>query len=547
MPLEQEEAVESPITDHAEYDAVVVGAGFAGMYQLYRLRELGLSVRVLETGDGVGGTWYWNRYPGARVDSPSMQYSLSFSSEMEQEWGWPEDYSPQNDLERYANHVADRFNLRDDIQFGTRVTNASYDENTKKWTIETDRGDSLTAQYFITAVGCLSATNMPNFKNLESFQGEWYHTSRYPKEGVELKGKRVGIVGTGSTGIQAITAVGKEDCELFVFQRTPNYSLPSNNKPMDPEFEKEWKTRYAEHREAARVSQGGAEIIAYPSVSALAVSDEERAATYEKAWNQGAFTLAQSFTDLMTNEDANFTAAEFVRNKIRQTVKDPETAELLAPKDYPIFTKRICMDTGYYETFNRPNVHLVDVKANPIEEITPKGIKTSAGEFELDLIIFATGFDAMTGPLFRMNIAGKDGLTLKKKWEDGPKTYLGISSVGFPNMFMITGPGSPSVLSNMTTSIEQHVDWITDTIKYLKENELADIEPTAAAEDAWVEHVNEVANKTLYPKANSWYIGANIPGKPRVFMPYVGGVGNYRQKCDEVAAKGYEGFELTPA
>jgi cyclohexanone monooxygenase len=528
-----------------EYDAVVVGAGFAGMYQLYRLRELGLSVQVFETGDGVGGTWYWNRYPGARVDSPSMQYSLSFSSEMEQEWGWSEDYSPQADLEGYANHVADRFNLREHIQFGTSVTAAHYDEQSARWIIQTDRGDWVSAKYFITAAGCLSATNVPNFKGIDSFEGQWYHTSRWPAEGVDLTGKRVGIVGTGSTGIQAIPKLAEQADQLFVFQRTPNYSLPSNNKPMDPEFEKDWKERYSEHRHNARVSPGGAEVIAYPEVSALSVTEEERNRVYEAAWNQGAFTMLQSFTDLMTNIDANETAAEFVRNKIRATVKNQEVAELLAPKDYPIFTKRICVDTHYYETYNRDNVTLVDVKTNPIEEITPTGVRTSAGSYDVDVLVFATGFDAMTGPLFRMGIVGKGGLSLKEKWEAGPRTYLGISTVGFPNMFMITGPGSPSVLSNMTTSIEQHVDWITDTIKYLKEHDLQLIEAKPDAEDAWVDHVNDVADMTLYKRANSWYIGANIPGKPRVFMPYVGGVGAYREKCDDVAAKDYEGFALS--
>jgi cation diffusion facilitator CzcD-associated flavoprotein CzcO len=542
-----QEPVESPIETHAEYDAVIVGAGFAGMYQLHRLRELGLSVRVLESGDGVGGTWYWNRYPGARVDSPSMQYSLSFDSDMEQEWNWSELYSPQPDLEKYANHVADRFDLRKDIQFDSRVVSAEYNEDSKRWVIKTDRGDWLSAKYFITAAGCLSATNVPNFKGIESFEGQWYHTSRWPKENVDLVGKRVGIIGTGSTGIQAITAISKVAGHLFVFQRTPNYSLPSNNAPMPAEYEAEWKANYPEHREAARVSAGGAEVIAYPEHSALEVSEEERNKVFEAAWGQGAFTLAAAFTDLMTNEEANFHAAEFVRNKIRATVKDQEVAELLAPKDYPIFTKRICLDTGYYQVYNQDNVTLVDVKTNPIEEITPKGLRTTAEEYEVDILVFATGFDAMTGPLFRMNIVGKDGQTLKDKWAAGPTTYLGISSVGFPNMFMITGPGSPSVLSNMTTSIEQHVDWITDTIKHLRENEIETIEPTAEAEVEWVQHVNEVASHTLYGKANSWYVGANIPGKVRVFMPYVGGVGAYRKKCDEVAAEGYVGFELTSA
>jgi cation diffusion facilitator CzcD-associated flavoprotein CzcO len=545
MSYQVQNSTAAPATKHTEFDAVVVGAGFAGMYMLHRLREIGVSARVFETGDGVGGTWYWNRYPGARVDSPSMQYSLSFSSEMEQEWNWSEDYSPQQDLEAYANHVADRFHLRDDIQFGTRVVSSVYDEATERWIIETDRGDQVSAKYLITAAGCLSATNVPDFKGVESFEGQWYHTSRWPREGVDLKGKSVGIIGTGSTGIQAITAMAKEVGHLTVFQRTPNFSLPSNNKKMDPDYETGWKARYPEHRQNAREAHGGAEVVAYPQQSALEVSAEERNKVYEAAWGQGAFTLIASFTDLLVSKDANDTIAEFVRNKIRQTVKDPVTAELLAPKGYPLGTKRLCVDTGYYETYNRDNVQLVDVKTNQIKEITTTGVRLEDGtDYDVDILVFATGFDAMTGPLFRMGIVGKDGLSLQDKWDAGPRTYLGISTVGFPNMFMITGPGSPSVLSNMTTSIEQHVDWITDAISYLKINALDKIEATQDAEDRWVEHVNEVADKTLYPHANSWYLGANIPGKPRVFMPYVGGVGNYRRKCDEVAASDYEGFAL---
>jgi cyclohexanone monooxygenase len=526
------------------YDAVVVGAGFAGMYMLYRLREQGLSVRVFETGGGVGGTWYWNRYPGARVDSPSMQYSLSFSSDMEQEWNWEEDYSDQSQLEGYANHVADRFNLRPDIQFDTTVVKAAYDETAGRWTVETDRGDVVSAQWFITAAGCLSATNVPPFKGIEGFRGDWYHTSRWPKEGVDLRGKRVGIIGTGSTGIQAIPVIAEQAAHLHVFQRTPNYSLPSNNKLMDPEFEKEWKQNYPANRQAARESRGGVIVQMYEDRSALSVSEEERNQVFEDAW--GNYTaLLSCFNDIATNPEANEYAAEFVRNKIRATVKDPTVAEMLVPKDYPIGTKRICIDTHYFETYNRDNVTLIDVRSAPIEEITPTGLRTADGAtYELDVLVFATGFDAMTGPLFRMNIAGKGGETLQEKWSAGPRTYLGVATSGFPNLFMITGPGSPSVLSNMTTSLEQHVDWINGAIAHMRASDLGAMEADGDAEDQWVEHVNEVANMTLFPRANSWYMGANIPGKPRVFMPYVGGVGAYRIKCDEVAANGYEGFSF---
>jgi cyclohexanone monooxygenase len=535
---------ETVTTVNSDYDAIVVGAGFGGMYALYRLREAGVSTRVLERGTGVGGTWYWNRYPGARVDSPSMQYSLSFSAEMEQEWEWSEDYSPQADLERYANHVADRFDMRKDIQFNSSVNKATYDEASKRWLIETAQGDRFSARYFIAASGCLSDTNVPDFKGIDTFQGTWYHTSRWPKEGVDLTGKRVAIIGTGSTGIQAIPYLAAQSEHLTVFQRTPNYSLPSNNKPMDREFEQDWKSRYAEMRQAARETPVGVVVPLYPDRSVFDVSEEERNEVFESAWGQ-YIALLSTFNDIATNPEANEIVAEFVRNKIRSIVKDPEVAELLVPKDYPIGTKRICIDSGYFETYNRDNIKLIDVKNAPIVEITPEGIRTTGADYEFDVIVFATGFDAMTGTLFGMNITGKDHTRLDKKWEAGPRAYLGIVSAGFPNLFMITGPGSPSVLSNMTTSIEQHVDFTVAAIKYMRENNLDTMDASVEAEDGWLDHVAEVASHTLYPRANSWYMGANIPGKPRVFMPYVGGVGNYRVKCDEVVANNYEGFVLT--
>jgi cyclohexanone monooxygenase len=528
----------------AYFDAVVVGAGFAGMYMLHRLRGLGMTVRVFETGDGVGGTWYWNRYPGARVDVPSLSYSYSFSSDLQQDWDWPETYSSQPHLLEYANHVADRFDLRRDIRFETTVNVAEYDEVAKRWTVRTDRGDSVSARFLITAAGCLSATNIPAFPGLESFRGDWYHTSRWPKEGVDLTGKRVGIVGTGSTGIQAVPVVAEQAEHLYVFQRTPNYSLPTGNKPMDPEYQSEWKARYDEHRELDRTSYAG-QFVVPPVHCAVDLEPEERDRRFEEAWRQGAFAMMQTFKDLRTSREANEIAAEFVRRKIRETVEDPEVAELLSPKDYPIGTKRLCLDCDYFETFNRDNVTLVDVKTHPIEEILPTGLRTSNASYDLDVIVFATGFDAMTGPLLRMNITGRNGLTLEEKWSSGPRTYLGLTVAGFPNMFTITGPGSPSVLASMITAIEQHADLIAETIEYMAEHDCDEIEATAPAEDDWVSHVNEVADKTLYKYANSWYLGANIPGKPRVFMPYVGGFNTYRRKCAEVVTNGYEGFLLS--
>ncbi len=528
----------------AEYDAIVVGAGFAGLYALYRLRELGLSVRAFETGDGVGGTWYWNCYPGARVDVQSLSYSYSFSQELQQEWCWPETFSSQPELLKYANHVADRFDLKRDIQLETMVNGAHYDEPAKRWRITTDRGDHVSARYLVTGAGCLSATNVPDFKGIESFQGQWYHTSRWPKGGVDLAGKRVGIIGTGSTGIQAVPAIAEEAAHLYVFQRTPNYSLPTGNRPMDPEHEREWKANYDLHRELDR-SAYAARYVPAPDRSALATPPEERNRAFEAAWGEGAFAMMLTFNDLRTSREANETAAEFVREKIRAIVKDPAVAELLCPKDYPIGTKRLCLDSNYFETFNRDNVTLVDVKSHPIEEITPTGLRTTNGFYDVDVLVFATGFDAMTGPLLRMNITGRDGLSLKDKWEHGPRTYLGVATAGFPNMFMITGPGSPSVLASMITAIEQHVDWIADAIVHLMKADQEVMEANPEAEDRWVDHVNEVADQTLYRFANSWYLGANIPGKPRVFMPYVGGFNVYRDKCDEVAANDYEGFTLS--
>jgi len=532
----------------SHFDAVVVGAGFAGLTMLFRLREIGLSVRVIERGSGVGGTWFWNRYPGARVDVPSMHYSLAIDPNLEQDWNWPETFSAQADLERYANHIADRFHLRSDIQFDTTLIAATYDEDRNRWWVGTDGGDTIECKYLISAAGCLSATNVPDFAGLESFGGSWYHTSRWPREGVDLTGKVVGIVGTGSTGIQAVPVLAEQVKHLYVFQRTANFSVPSKNKKMDPDFQRDWKTHYDDHRKVARLTSSGLSWPEPPTVSALEVSVEERNRVYEDAWINSSYTplgLLRGFSDIATNLEANETCAEFVRNKIRQIVKDQQVAELLCPKDHPIGTKRICVDDGYYETFNRPNVTLVDVRGDPIAEVVPTGLRTTATQYDLDVLVFATGFDAMTGPLLAMNIVGRDGLTLRDKWNAGPVTYLGLQTVGFPNLFMITGPGSPSVLANMTTCIEQHVEWVRDAIEHMEHGGLVTMEPDAEAEDRWVHHVNEVADFTLFKQADSWYLGANIPGKPRVFMPYVGGFGNYRAKCDQVVEENYAGFSFT--
>ena len=524
-------------------DAVVVGAGFAGMYMLHRLRGLGLSVRVFEAGDGVGGTWYWNRYPGARCDVESMDYSYSFSEELQQEWRWTERYSAQPEILKYANHVADRFDLRRDIQFGTRVTAAVFDEAASRWTIETDRGDRVTARCCIMATGCLSDAQIPDFQGFASFEGRWYHTGRWPHEGVDFSGRRVGVIGTGSSAIQSIPLIAKQAAQLYVFQRTPNFSMPAHNTPLDPEYERRVKADYAEFRRQARESRVGF-VTERSGDSALAVPAGEREREYEKRWSRGGLGFSAAYTDLLTSQDANDTAADFFRAKIRAIVRDPAVADLLCPKSYPLGTKRLCVDTDYYATFNRDTVTLVDVKTHPIEAITPKGVKTGGVEYAVDDLVFATGFDAMTGALLDVDIRGRGGCRLVDEWAGGPRTYLGLAVAGFPNLFTITGPGSPSVLSNMIVSIEQHVDWIADCVASLRERGLATIEATPEAQEAWVRHVNDVGHMTLYPRAPSWYMGANIPGKPRVFMPYIGGVGLYRQKCDEIAANGYEGFTL---
>jgi cyclohexanone monooxygenase len=528
----------------SEVDVVIVGAGFAGMYLLHRVRGLGMSAVVFEAASGVGGTWYWNRYPGARCDVESMQYSYSFSPELQQDWQWSELFASQPEILRYANNVADRLDLRRDIRFETRVTEARFDEAEHRWNIRTDRGDRVSARHCVMATGCLSTARVPDFKGLASFKGKTYHTGHWPHEGVDFTGQRVGIIGTGSSAIQAIPVIAEQAAHLVVFQRTPNFSIPSRNGQMTPDYEQSWKSAYPQLRDKAREMRTGI-LNDLNDKSALEVSDEERQREYETRWAAGGTSFMAAFNDLIFNQQANDTAAEFVRNQIRGIVRDPAVAELLAPKNHPIGTKRICVDTDYYATFNRENVTLVDVRSAPITEITPNGLRTGDREYEFDSIVFATGFDAMTGALLGVDIRGSNGLSLRDKWEAGPRTYLGMMTAGFPNLFMITGPGSPSVLSNMMVSIEQHVDWMSDCIAYLRSRQMDCIEATMEAEDAWVDHVNEVAFGTLYPSANSWYMGANIPGKPRVFMPYIGGVGAYCRTCADIAGKGYEGFRLT--
>jgi len=527
-------------------DVVVVGAGLAGLYTLYRLRGLGLSTRVFEAGGDVGGTWYWNRYPGARCDVESILYSYSFSPELEQEWDWTERYATQPEILGYVNHVADRFDLRKHITFDTRVAAMEYDEDDARWTVRTDAGDVVRARFCIMATGCLSQPKYPEVPGRDSFEGESYHTARWPQEGVDVAAKRVAVIGTGSSGVQSIPLLAEQAADLTVFQRTPNFSYPAYNAPLADGVMAATKATYPALREAARNSRAGIPIEP-PQRSALEVDEDTRRAAFEERWTQGTlFGLPGTFNDLLKDKAANDTVAEFVRDKIRAIVDDPDVAERLCPTDHPLGTKRPCLDTNYYATYNRPDVHLVDVRATPLVEITPKGIRTTDGEYEFDVIVYATGFDAMTGALTAIDIRGVGAQSLAKKWESGPRTFLGLAVAGFPNLFIITGPGSPSVLSNMILGIEQHVDWIMNCLCYLDQHGLRSIEASVEAEDAWVDHVREIGEYTLYPQANSWYMGANVPGKARVFMPYVGGLPTYRQRCDDVAARGYAGFEVEP-
>jgi cation diffusion facilitator CzcD-associated flavoprotein CzcO len=529
-----------------ELDGLVIGAGFAGLYQLLCLRDrLGLSVKALEAGGGVGGTWYWNRYPGARCDSESHVYWYTFSPELMREWEWSERYPGQLEIMRYLNFVADRFDLKRDIHFNTRVVAAHYDEVANRWQVRTERGQTFVVKFLITAVGCLSTANVPHFPGLKDFKGDWYHTGQWPHEGVDFTGKRVGMIGTGSTGIQAAPVIAASAAHLTVFQRTANYSVPARNAPLTPEFRQYIKEHPGEIRTATRETLNG---MAFRIEQRLAVetSPEEREKIYEAAWERGGLQFRAAFQDMMIDKAANDTAADFIKRKIRSIVKDPTTAAILSDIDHPYAAKRPPIDTDYFETYNRPNVTLVDLRAAAIERITPSGVCTTQDEYPLDIIVFATGFDAMTGPMLRMDIRGRGGVVLKDVWEAGPRNYLGLQVAGFPNLFTITGPGSPSVLCNMPVAIEQHADWIADCIEHMREKGLERIEARPESMDKWVAEVNEAARKTVLPMAkHSWYLGANIPGKPRVFMPYAGGMVRYREICAEVAENGYEGFGLS--
>jgi len=524
-----------------QFDAIVIGAGVSGLYQLYRLRQLGLKVRCFEDGSGVGGTWYWNRYPGCRFDSESETYGYSWSKELLQEWNWKEHFSGQPENESYLNYVTDRFNLRPHIQFNSRVKSAVYDEKANRWDVQLENGQRARAQFVVSAAGILSARYTPPFPGIDSFKGESFHTSRWPKEKVDFTGKRVACIGTGATAVQLIPIVAQEAGHLTVFQRTPNYCAPLRNGLVSPETQKRWKASYPEIHKRIRETPAGF-MHDFDPRKTLEVPKEERLTLYEELWAQPGFKKwLGNFGDIMTSREANEDFAEFVRNKIRARVKDPVVAEKLCPKDHPFGSKRIPLETEYYEAYNRDNVLLVDVRETPIEAITPKGIKTSNKEYEFDVIIYATGFDAITGALTSMDIRGEGGQTLKDKWaNNGLSTYLGLQTAGFPNFFIATN----SAFCNYTVCAETIVEWITDCIRYVREKNFKRIAPTPEAEEAWVEHANELGTHTLLSDANSWFMGANIPGKKRAILLYANTAPAYREKCAEVAAKGYEGFAL---
>ncbi len=523
------------------FDVIVVGAGFAGLYLVHRLRQQGLKVRAFEAGPDVGGTWFWNRYPGARCDVESVIYSYSFSRELQDEWRWSERYATQEEILAYIRHVADRFELRRDIQFDTRISAATFEEAAGRWTVKTSQGELFNARHVVMATGGLSVPKPVDIPGVELFKGAKYHSTEWPAEGVDFSGKRVAVIGTASTGVQMIPLIAQQAAQLCIFQRTANFVLPAGNRPLSEEEQRLYRETYEQIRERSRYSNGGSHYH-FNDRSALEATSEDRERIYGENYRINGLAFLGSFNDILVNEEANKTAADFVRARIREAVKDPQVAEDLCPNDHPLGARRLCVGSHYLETFNRDNVTLVNLKRTPIETITANGIRTSDQEYPFDMLVFATGFDAITGALSRIQVIGRNGLTLKDKWKDGPRCYLGMTTAGFPNLFIVTGPQSPGALSNLLAGIEQSVDWIVDCIGDLQCKGHGVIEASEQAQSAWVDKVAQLAQVTLHHKAPSWYSGANIAGKPRVFMPFVGGFGNYRRLCDAVAANDYEGF-----
>ena len=530
----------TPGNEVEQFDAIVIGAGVTGLYQLYCLRNLGMSVQVFEDGDGVGGTWYWNRYPGARFDSESFSYGYSFSEELLEEWDWKELYSGQPENERYLNYVADKFDLKPNIRFNSRVADCTFEEDRNTWLVTIADGHRARAPFLVTAVGLLSAHYIPDFEGLKTYQGRWCHTGRWPKEGMDLAGKRVGVIGTGATAVQLITEIAREVGHLTVFQRTPNFCAPLRNGPISEEMMREIRANYPEIFRRCNETAGSF-IHVFDPRSAMDVSPEERQEQYERLWEEPGFAKwLSNFYDVMLPGEANEDYAEFVRNKIRERVHDPEVAEMLVPKDHMFGSKRLPCESGYYEVYNRENVLLVDVRKAPIQCITSTGLRTADAEYELDVIIFATGYDAVTGSLNRIDIRGVGGQLLRDKFANGPRTYMGIQSNGFPNMFTINAAS----VGNFVRAAEPLVEWVTECIRYVRENEYVRISPTLEAEDDWVNHVNEAGSRILRTQANSWFVGANIPGKARALLTSPDTAPVMRAKRVDVAARGYEGFAL---
>ncbi|WP_419924327.1 flavin-containing monooxygenase [Candidatus Poriferisocius sp.] len=531
----------------SDFDVVIIGAGAAGLYALHRVRGLGLSAKVFEKGDGVGGTWYWNRYPGARCDVESWDYCYTFSEELEQEWEWTERFPTQPELERYFNHVADRFDLRRDIEFDTRVEQARFDDELSCWIVRTSEGETVSARFVISATGCLSEVNMPRFKGADTFEGQQIHTARWPKGGMDVTGMRVGVIGTGSTGVQAIPQLAKQAEQLFVFQRTPQFAIPARNRPLDDDKLEELKHNYRERWALKRANPVGMGRHPPEVSSALEVDEATRTRVLEDSWALGGPGFARTFDDVMTNAESNQLTAQFVRDKIKDKVDNPDVAYALLEIDHPLGARRLIVEIDYFETYNRLNVTLVDVATNPITEVTPQGLRTAEGSYDLDLIVYATGFDGMTGALLAMDIQGVGGLALRDKWANGAGAYLGLVASGFPNLFMITGPGSPAVFSNVIFSIEQHVDWITGCLAHMLDHGLDRIDSDPRAEAEWTRQVQEIAAQSIVGKTDSWWTGANIAGKPKGVTFYLGGTHTYAAVCDQIAAKGYEGFTFRAA
>ena len=532
----------APETKANDLDVAIVGAGFAGMYMLHRLRHLGLSAQIIEAGSGVGGTWYWNRYPGARCDIESMQYSYQFDDDLQQNWEWSERYSPQAEILAYAEHVADRFDLRRNIQFNTRVKLARYDEAASRWTLQAEDGSELVARFCIMATGCLSVPNWPKIEGLQAFSGPMHHTALWPHEKVSFADKRVAVIGTGSSAIQSIPLIAQEADHLYVFQRTANYSVPAHNGRLDPRYVEKVKSEYPAMRARAKTTHPGIDGL-FSRDSALDATPQERRAEYERRWQEGGLTFMGAYGDLILDKEANNTAANFVRERIHDIVHDPQVAQALCPKNI-IGGKRLCVDSNYYATFNRDNVTLVDVAERPIEGVTETSVRADGREFAVDMLVIATGFDAMTGAIMNVDIRGRGDVSLREKWADGPSSYLGLAMAEFPNLFTVTGPGSPSVFTNMLPTIEQHVEWIAECLAYMKAHDYTVIEAESKAEKAWWEHVQSVAGKGLKATTDSWYLGANVAGKPRVFMPYYGGFPEYCRICEQVVADDFEGFAI---